>query len=68
MKYAHIQEGVFLSRPNQFTAHVKIDDKPVVAYIKNTSRCKELLVPGAKIILQKSENSERKTPFTPMAC
>lgn len=62
MQYKHIQEAVFCSRPNRFIAHVEQEGKPVVAHVKNTGRCAELLVPGCKVWLEYSENPARKTP------
>ena len=63
MKYAHIVEGKFISRPNRFIAHVEIAGKDTVVHVKNTGRCRELLVPGCKVYLEKSTNPERKTPY-----
>ena len=63
MTYANIQKAVFRARPNRFIAHVNVDGEAAVAHVKNTGRCKELLVHGAKVILQKSDNPKRKTPY-----
>lgn len=63
MKYENIKEGVFIARPNRFIALVNVDGKEEVCHVKNTGRCKELLVPGAKVYLQQSNNPERKTKF-----
>jgi len=63
MIYANTTVGIFIQRPNRFIAHVEVDGEIVVAHVKNTGRCKELLYPGAKVILQKSNNPERKTPY-----
>ena len=63
MHYPNTIPGKFITRPNRFIAHVDIDGKPVIAHVKNTGRCKELLVPGARVILQKSDNPERKTAY-----
>lgn len=63
MKYAHIVEGKFISRPNRFIAHVDIAGKDTVVHVKNTGRCRELLVPGCRVYLEKSTNPERKTPY-----
>lgn len=52
MKYNKIVSGIFLSRPNRFIAHVEIDGKEETVHVKNTGRCKELLVPGAKVYLE----------------
>ena len=67
MIYANTTVGIFIQRPNRFIAHVEVDGEITVAHVKNTGRCKELLVPGAKIILQKSDNPERKTPYNLIA-
>lgn len=63
MIYNNIREGVFVSRPNRFLAHVEVDGEATIVHVKNTGRCKELLVPGARVVLQKSENTKRKTPY-----
>jgi len=63
MHYPNTVTGTFISRPNRFIAHVDIDGIDTVCHVKNTGRCKELLIPGAKVILQKAENPERKTPY-----
>ena len=53
----------FLSRPNRFIAVVEVDGAPVTVHVKNTGRCKELLVEGATVYLAASENPARKTPY-----
>lgn len=63
MLYSTIVPGKFISRPNRFIAHVEIDGVDTVVHVKNTGRCKELLVPGCKVYLEKSKNPERKTPY-----
>jgi sugar fermentation stimulation protein A len=63
MRYANIVKGRFLSRPNRFIAHVEIDGVDTVVHVKNTGRCKELLVPGCTVYLEKSTNHARKTPY-----
>lgn len=62
MRYKNIHEAIFRERPNRFIAHVEQDGKMVVAHVKNTGRCAELLVPGCKVWLEYSENTARKTP------
>ncbi len=52
MYYPNIAQGRFLSRPNRFIAHVDIEGREVIAHVKNTGRCKELLIPGAMVYLQ----------------
>ncbi|EPR13845.1 DNA/RNA nuclease SfsA [Ruminiclostridium papyrosolvens] len=63
MKYKNIHEGIFIERPNRFIAHVEIDGVTEVCHVKNTGRCKELLLPGAVVYAQKSDNPHRKTGF-----
>lgn len=63
MKYNKIIRGVFKSRPNRFIANVYIDGVLETVHVKNTGRCKELLLPGAEVILEVSDNPERKTKY-----
>lgn len=63
MRYPNIHRAVFLDRPNRFIAHVCLGGETVVAHVKNTGRCKELLVPGATVYLEKSDNPARKTLY-----
>lgn len=63
MRYNHVIEGVFLSRPNRFIAYVQVDGQTETVHVKNTGRCRELLVPGCKVYLSVSDNSTRKTKF-----
>ncbi len=63
VKYERIKKGIFKERPNRFIAYVEIDGKTEVCHVKNTGRCRELLVPGATVFVQESDNPERKTRF-----
>lgn len=63
MRYANMLPGIFRNRPNRFIAHVEIDGKEQVVHVKNTGRCRELLVPGARVWCQRSDNPSRKTRF-----
>lgn len=63
MKYKKVIEGVFISRPNRFVANVEINGKEEVCHVKNTGRCKELLIPGARVYLEESDNPNRKTGY-----
>ena len=63
MKYADVIKGKFNSRPNRFIAKVIIDGKEETVHVKNTGRCRELLIPGCTVYLEKSENPLRKTPY-----
>lgn len=63
MKYENIVKGVFIERPNRFIAICEINGKEEVCHVKNTGRCKELLVKGATVYLEKSNNPNRKTKY-----
>lgn len=63
MQYKNIKEGTFISRPNRFIAKAMTDGQEVVVHVKNTGRCKELLVPGAKVYLEHFPDSKRKTAY-----
>ena len=63
MHYKNIVTGFFEDRPNRFIAHVWINDVLETVHVKNTGRCKELLLPGAKVILEISDNPNRKTKY-----
>jgi len=63
VKYKNIVEAKFISRPNRFIAQVDIDGQEVTVHVKNTGRCKELLLPGRTVYLEKATNPERKTPY-----
>ncbi|MDO4338147.1 MAG: DNA/RNA nuclease SfsA [Eubacteriales bacterium] len=63
MKYEMIKKAAFLSRPNRFIAQVELDGKIETVHVKNTGRCKELLIPGASVILEESKNPGRKTKY-----
>lgn len=64
MKYDGILPGIFKSRPNRFIANIEVNEKIEVCHVKNTGRCKELLIDGAKVFVQKSNNPNRKTGFS----
>lgn len=63
MKYGEVRKGVFLRRPNRFIAHVALDGEEVICHVKNTGRCRELLVPGAEVWLECAANPNRKTAY-----
>lgn len=63
MRYAQMVPGVFLSRPNRFIAHCLIDGRQTVCHVKNTGRCKELLLPGNRVFLQHLPSPGRKTEY-----
>lgn len=63
MKYKNTTVATFLSRPNRFIGIVDIEGKEHTVHIKNTGRCKELLKPNNLVILEKSQNTLRKTQY-----
>ncbi len=64
MKYNKTVEATFIERPNRFIAKVKLSDGTVeTVHVKNTGRCRELLVIGRRVILADGENPERKTKY-----
>lgn len=63
MKYTNIIKAKFIARPNRFIANVEVDGNELVVHVKNTGRCKELLIPGCTVYLEKADNPERKTPY-----
>ena len=63
MKYENITRGAFLDRPNRFVAHVEIDGKIEIVHVKNTGRCRELLLPGAEVFLTEPGTLGRKTRY-----
>lgn len=63
MRYQNIYKATFLSRPNRFIAKVVVEGKEETVHVKNTGRCKELLVPGCTVYLEKSDHPARKTAY-----
>ena len=63
MRYQTVVPGCFLKRPNRFIAHVETAEGEQIVHVKNTGRCRELLIPGATVYLEKSGNPERKTAY-----
>ena len=63
MNYKNTVRAEFCDRPNRFIAHVKINGVMETVHVKNTGRCRELLVPGCPVILEKSDNTARKTAY-----
>ena len=59
--YDQVIEGVFLERPNRFIAHVQTENGIEICHVKNTGRCRELLVPGCKVYLSVAAGGQRKT-------
>ncbi len=67
MRYDCVIPAIFLERPNRFIAKVLVDGKEVTAHVKNTGRCRELLIPGVCVYLQKHDNPKRKTAYSLIA-
>ena len=63
MIYQNILPAKFISRPNRFIAHILLEGKEQICHVKNTGRCKELLIPGCNIFVQKSNSPKRKTEY-----
>ena len=63
MKYQNIVEAKFIARPNRFIARVDLGGNELVVHVKNTGRCRELLIPGATVFMEKASNPDRKTPY-----
>ncbi len=67
MKYETIKEGIFIERPNRFIAKVLMDRVVETVHVKNTGRCREILIPGTRVILEKARNEGRKTAYSLIA-
>ena len=63
MKYENIHPARFIDRPNRFIAHVEVDGRIETVHVKNTGRCKELLIPGAEVYLTAPGTAGRKTSY-----
>lgn len=63
MTYPQVLPARFLSRPNRFVAQVEVDGRTETVHVKNTGRCRELLVPGRTVYLTPGNNPKRKTPY-----
>lgn len=63
MQYGEVISGRFLDRPNRFIAHVETADGVQTVHVKNTGRCRELLIPGVTVYLEKGSNPNRKTAY-----
>lgn len=63
MIYKNIHKATFISRPNRFISQCDLNGEIVVAHVKNTGRCRELLVPGATVYLDEPMGATRKTKY-----
>lgn len=64
IRYEKMKQGVFLARPNRFVAHVRLDGREEICHVKNTGRCRELLLPGAEVWCQHHDDPGRKTAWS----
>ena len=63
MTYPQVLPARFLSRPNRFVAQVEVDGRTETVHVKNTGRCRELLIPGRTVYLTPGDNPKRKTAY-----
>lgn len=63
MKYFDVKKATFISRPNRFIAEVELDGERVISHVKNTGRCRELLIPGVAVFLEEPKGRVRKTKY-----
>lgn len=63
MKYNNITKATFINRPNRFIAEVDIDGRKEIVHVKNTGRCRELLIPGCEVWLTAPGTPNRKTKY-----
>lgn len=67
MRYQNIFPATFLDRPNRFIAHVSLNGRTETVHVKNTGRCKELLLPSAEVYLTAPGTPGRKTAYDMIA-
>ena len=67
MKYEKIVEAIFIKRPNRFISHCLVDGVEVMAHVKNTGRCQELLIEGVTVYLEHAPGPTRKTDYSLVA-
>ena len=60
MRYENVETGIFIKRPNRFIAHVEIQVKEEICHVKNTGRCRELLIPGTTVFVSRSSNTPER--------
>lgn len=63
MTYKNINKAVFIDWPNRFIARCEINEQVETVHVKNTGRCKELLIPGTTVFLEKFNAQTRKTNY-----
>ena len=67
MEYGKMVEARFLRRVNRFTAFVELNGQEEMVHVKNTGRCKELLLEGARVFLEEADKESRKTKYSLIA-
>lgn len=63
MRYGAVLPGRFIDRPNRFVAHVEIAGRVETVHVKNTGRCRELLLPGCRVFCSHDPSPTRKTAY-----
>ena len=63
MIYPDVKEARFVSRPNRFLAKIRCGEEELTVHVKNTGRCAELFVPGARVWISRAQNPDRKTAY-----
>ncbi|MGX7419708.1 DNA/RNA nuclease SfsA [Carnobacterium gallinarum] len=61
--YQNIIPATFLERPNRFIALCEVEGQQETVHVKNTGRCKELLLPGVTVYLNHVPSATRKTDY-----
>lgn len=64
MQYAHIVKAIFIERPNRFIAYCEVNGVTEKVHVKNTGRCKELLISGIEVYLEEHDDPKRKTRYS----
>ena len=67
MNYKTVVKSKFIERPNRFIAYCEINGTTEKVHVKNTGRCRELLIPGYDVYLEESDNPNRKTKYSLIA-
>ena len=63
MIYRNCTPATFITRLNRFEAEVAVDGRRETVHVKNTGRCRELLLPGCDVMLARADNPARKTRY-----
>lgn len=63
MRYREVKEARFIERPNRFIARVELNGRVETVHVKNTGRCRELLLPGSRVFLSYDPSPLRKTEY-----